>query len=367
MSIRNSSVLVSRCMMATVIAGVIIASSGDASAGFSGGFFSRSVGGISINAQGVVDQPVAADRLALQRSMVKALAERAVPAEMKAGVELRMVSLRGVQAAVANAIQNNAGKIPEEVKYLAGLQRIQYVLVYPEDNDIVIAGPAEGWTVNGVGEMVGLTTGRPVMRLDDLVVALRTVDAARKVGITCSIDPTQEGRQRFSAFMSRQRTFSPTVVEGIKKAMGPQQITLTGVDPTSHFARVLVTADIRMKRLAMGLDKSPVDGLPSFLGLMKSTRGRITNMMPRWWLACNYQPLGRGEDGLVWELRGPGVKAMTEDELVSQDGKVKQTGKKSPIAQKWADAFTKKYDELSTKTPSSASFATAWICAWSPL
>jgi hypothetical protein len=74
-------------------------------------------------------------------------------------------------------------------------------------------------------------------------------------------------------------------------------------------------------------------------------------MMPRWWLACNYEPLAKSPDGLAWEIRGPGVKAMTEDELIGDDGSVKGTGKANPAAQKWADMMTAKYDELSVKQP----------------
>ena len=63
---------------------------------------------------------------------------------------------------------------PTPIKYLAGLQRIHYVFVYPEQKDIVLVGPGEGWKVDAKGNVVGITTGRPVMLLDDLLVALRT-------------------------------------------------------------------------------------------------------------------------------------------------------------------------------------------------
>jgi hypothetical protein len=53
------------------------------------------------------------------------------------------------------------------------------------------------------------------------------------------------------------------------------------------------------------------------------------------------------EDGLSWELQGPGVKAMTEDDFVAADGTVTGTGRKSAPAQRWADLMTDKYDELS--------------------
>jgi hypothetical protein len=74
-------------------------------------------------------------------------------------------------------------------------------------------------------------------------------------------------------------------------------------------------------------------------------------MTPRWWLACNYDALGRSEDGLSWRLRGQGVKAMTEEELVV-DGKAKGTGASSPLAQKWADNMTETYGELAAKETS---------------
>ena len=35
--------------------------------------------------------------------------------------------------------------IPEELFYLAGLQRIEQIFVFPEEQDLVIAGPAEGF------------------------------------------------------------------------------------------------------------------------------------------------------------------------------------------------------------------------------
>src|SRR5439155_3963598 len=70
-----------------------------------------------------------------------------------------------------------------------------------------------------------------------------------------------------------------------------------------------------------------------------------------WWMACNYEPLAKSEDGLAWELRGPGVKVLTEDEIIGADGGVTGTGKVSPVAQKWANLMTEHYDELSAKEP----------------
>jgi hypothetical protein len=268
---------------------------------------------------------------------------------------MRKISLKALEAACEKALTENSGKLPDEIKYLGGLLRVQYVFVYPEQQDIVLAGPAEGWKVDDAGNVVGVTTGRPVLQLDDLIVALRCVRGARQGGISCSIEPTEEGRQKLKEFLEQQARVSqprniPQLEQTMKQLFGPQVISLTGVPSNSHFARVLVAADYRMKRLAMNLDPAPLAGFPSYVELMKSG-GKDTRDNPRWWLACNYEPVAKSEDNLAWELRGQGVKCLTEDDIFAADGSAQQTGKASPMAQKWADMMTDRYDELSVKEP----------------
>jgi hypothetical protein len=263
---------------------------------------------------------------------------------------LRKISLKRLEAALAAAVKDRK-PLPDEMRLLGGLQRIEYVFAYPEQNDVVLAGPGEGWRVDGSGYVVGVTTGRPTLLLDDLLVALRCVQEAREKGITCSIEPTAEGRRRFELFMRRQRRFSPAVVDGIAKSLGPQQVLITGVPPTSHFARVMLAGDYRMKRIAMQLDESPESALPSYLALLRSTRSRDRNVMPRWWLACDFEPLACSPDGLAWQIRGRGVKAVTEDDLIAADGSAVETGRTNPVAQEWADRMNACYDRLAVKEP----------------
>jgi hypothetical protein len=316
-------------------------------AGFQG-FRSSAVGGVSINVEGFVGPPSIDGRKRLLEELRKEIKSPA--AELNAPVEMRMVSLRGLEAACEEA-KSDLGKLPEEVRFLAGLQRIQYIFVYPEDNDIVLAGPGEGWKIDDSANVVGVTTGRPVLLLDDLLIALRSVDEARRGGITVSIDPTEDGVQRLNRLLSSQPPrggVSPAMENAMKEAFGPQTVTIKGVPATSHFARVMTAADYRMKRIAMNIDRSPVKELPSYLEMIRGLRTSVINRStPRWWLACNYEPLAASEDGLAWEIRGPGVKAMTEDEVIAADGTRKETGKASPMAQKWSDQMTAKYDELS--------------------
>ncbi|MFP6574639.1 MAG: DUF1598 domain-containing protein [Pirellulaceae bacterium] len=312
----------------------------------------RAVGGISIDAAGVVQPAALADQANLVTLLRKQLKEAPEGLVVPAG--MRMISLRGLEEALEASIRNNQGALPDELRYMAGLQRIEYVFVVPERNDIVLAGPGEGWRVDDQGNIVGITTGRPVLRLDDFMAALRAVQEARRGGISVSIDPTEKGYQQLQTLLAEQRRSRrtpqlATLEPAMRKAFGNQQIKILGVPTTSHFARVMVAADYKMKRLAMKLDPSPVKGLTSFVDMVKNARNIPPDVNPRWWLACNYEPLVRSEDSLAWQLRGPGVKAMTEDEFVDDNGRVRSDGSKNPMAQKWADQLTKHYDELSKK------------------
>jgi hypothetical protein len=308
--------------------------------------FGTRVGGVAIDTSGVVTMADKGNRVLVRDALRKMHAAPA--AALNGATEMRMVSLKKLDEAIVASGKTIAEQLPDDIRFLAGIQRIQYVLVYPEENDIVIAGPGEGWKVDEEGNIVGVTTGRPVLRLEDLLVAFRTVDNARQGGISCSIDPTPEGRQRLENLSANHRGSGAPSMVAMRKALGPQQITLTGIPTDSHLARILVSSDYHMKRLGMNLDNSPVKGLPSFLDMLKrDSSGDYPT--PRWWLECDYEPLGRSEDGLGFEIRGRGVKCMAEDEIIDAQGNATGKGTASGAAQRWADLMTAHYDELSTK------------------
>lgn len=304
------------------------------------------VGGVSINPDGVLNL-VPVEQLAELRKL-RADSVRGAAGDIGRASQLRKVSLRGLELALSAKV--DAGQpIPEEMLFLAGLQRVEYVFVYPERQDIVLAGPAEGWQLNERGNVLGKTTGRPVVHLEDLVVALRMIEAAERTGISVSIDPTPEGIRRVQAVAGSAQKPNSALLAKLEQSLGPQKIRISGVPAESRFARVLVSADYHMKRLAMKLSESPVEGLPSYLDLA-SPRHDI-NLMPRWWLAADYKSLAKGPDGLTWRIRGPAVRAMTEDSLLKASGGLEATGKSNPQAQKWAEAFTAHYDTLAAKMP----------------
>lgn len=311
--------------------------------------YSRAVGGISIDADGLLSgaRPDALGTL----SRLRGQAMQKIPGAMNATANMRKISLRQLEAALEDCV-NNKKPIPDEIKYLAGLQRIHYIFVYPEQNDIVLVGVGEGWKVDAKGNVVGIESGRPVMLLDDLLVALRTAMSARRGGITCSIDPTAEGIQRMKQVVlgpAQNGQQAQAYASALAKSLGLQQISLHGVPATSHFARVLVAADYRMKRIAMSIEPSPIHGLPSYLQ-MHSPRARGLKT-PRFWLEPSYEAILHDADGLAFELSGSAVKAMTEEDFLTTTGNIKHSGKASRSAQRWADIMTKKYPQLAVADP----------------
>jgi hypothetical protein len=310
----------------------------------------QAVGGISIKSDGLIENATV-DTLGKLKAERARLIKKA-PADLNAAASLRKVSLRGLEEAVEESL--NSGKpLPEEVVFLAGLQDIRYVFVYPEQKDILLVGFGEGWRIDARGNIVGITTGKPVLILDDLLTALRSATASSRSGISCSIDPTPEGIEQLRAHVATLKTIgnAKATAAGIERALGRQQVTFAGVPTTSRFAGVLVAADYRMKRLAMAFEPSPVQGMPSFLALYKSTGVGMDNVLQRWWLEPKYESVLRSPDGLAWEFNGASVKCMTEEDFATAGGQREHTGRPSAVAQKWADNMTAHYDALAVAEP----------------
>lgn len=311
--------------------------------GFGG---NRAVGGVMVDSAGVLQSASLDQKQETLKALQQSVSQPQGALGQSAG--LRMISLRGLQSAIAEHAASGQ-PLSDELRYLAGMQRIEYVFVYPDRQDVVIAGPAEPWTVRADAAVVGVQSGRPVLQLDDLLVALRSVETARHEGITCSIEPTAEGRRRLQDLLQRitlQPGQNPAALEpAMREAFGPQMILLSGVPADSRYARTLVAADYQMKRIAMALEESPVAGLPSYL-MMARNQNHARNSNPRWWMACNYDSLTHSDDKLAWRISGQGVKTLTETDLVAADGSVSSSGKADKMASKWADTMTAKFNEL---------------------
>jgi len=311
--------------------------------------------GVFIDADGVLKYRYVADPTGRLTQRKLAEARFTLNKDVAKPSKLRKISLNRLEAALAERLKQN-GRPTSEMQYLAGLQRLQYVFYYPQTRDIVIAGPAEGWGENLAGRTIGIHSGRPVLELQDLIVALRAYPAdGRKVGaVTCSIDPTAEGLQRLQKFMSSLRP-QPTqrwaqyAATGMSKSLGLQTITIGGISPKTHFAEVLVEADYRMKLIGIGIERPQVKLVSYVERANAATVAR--NAMQRWYFVPDYECVRVAEDKLAMQLVGDGVKLVGEDEVVQADGSRVAAGGRSRASQQFVDNFTAVYPELAAKLP----------------
>ncbi len=307
--------------------------------------------GIRIDPQGVVAPAFSeAKSASLQKKQAEAFASEHLSADLQAHSDLRKVSLVKLEQAYTALLDGNQA-VPPEMQHLAGLQRIDYVFVDPDGRDVVLAGPAEGFAPDASGRMRGLTTGRPPIRLDDLLVAMRTV--LRGDGsIGCSIDPDE---QRLAALQDYVRqNSSATSSAGAKRRyvqmaqiLGMENISVWGVPENSHYAHVLVEADYRMKRISLGAEPSGVREIRSHLSLLVPNG----NSMQRWWFAPLYEAIHAAEDGTAYQFVGQRAQLLSQEERVSAEGDRSDTAFTRASTQKFAQLFTGHFTELAEASP----------------
>jgi hypothetical protein len=308
---------------------------------------SRAVGGVVVDPSGMLAKAGAADLEEIRRLQADLGAR--IPAGMESKVPLRKISLVRITQALGEAIASGQ-PVPEEIYLLGGLQEVRYIVADREAKDIVLVGPAEGWKPGPSGVPIGVTSGRAVMLLDDLVVALRSLGRAKPEVITCSINPRPETLPEIERFTRALAPNTPPdlVAERVEQILGPQEVSVTGVPVDSHFARVLVAADFRMKRFGLGLDPAPVPNLPPFTAFI---RGQAAGMMPRWWLVPEAPPVQHDPEGLIWQLPEIKVKTLSETQFLAVREQGRAATRSVPGAERWAEAMTAQYDRLAAADP----------------
>jgi Protein of unknown function (DUF1598) len=309
--------------------------------------------GVIVDAQGVLRLQHFADpggQLAKRRI---AEARAKLNPDVAKSSPLRKVSLNRLEAAVRERLANNQPP-NEEMQFLAGLTRLRYVFYYPDTKDIVIAGPAEGWAADPANHMCGIESGRPVLELQDLVVALRAFPPSegKAPTILVSIDPTQEGLARMRQFLkSLGSNLTPDdaqmIVNGLRTNLGMQNIRIGGVRANTHFAQVLLECDYRMKLIGLGMEEPPV----RMASYVDRARPSASNALERWYFIPDYNCARVAADKLGLELVGDTVKLVSENELVAADGSRAKTGKSNKASELFTTSFTKKYAEIAARIP----------------
>jgi len=313
--------------------------------------------GVDIDAAGVIGSLLTDDRT----TDLTTLRETAAPGRSSQGARrnspLRKVSLPRLEKHVQLCLAD--GRQPTEaMQLLAGLTRIEYVFVYPDTGDLVIAGPAGDWVLGKEGRVVNADSNQPVLRLDDLVVLLRHTDKTGAARFGCMINPRQENLARAQAFLkeSAKRSIDPrdrpAWLERLRSSVGRQDVEVYGIDSRTRVAQVMVEADYRMKLVGMGIEEG-VPGVTSYLDLIEIPPGGSPPPMGvlRWWFTLNYDAVTANTDRKAFAIRGQGVKVLSENERLAADGQRIHTGQSEALNRQFAQSFTRHFAALCRKYP----------------
>lgn len=311
--------------------------------------------GVKVSPTGLLHRLNAAE----QTGELAALGVKARQADLNEDVarhsELRMVSLTKLERAVARRIEEGL-PVPETMAQLAGLSHIRYVFAIPESNEIVIAGPAGGWQYNEQGQPVSIRDGQPTLQLDDLVTVLRTF-ARGNADFGCSINTRDEGVKALKEFVEKSQAKGPVSkgavgswVNQIQRKLGHQDIVVWGVPAESRVARVIVEADYRMKLI--GINKLAAGKeIPGYFDLLPVAEQKSQPNMDalRWWLTIQCDSVLHSADRNSFEIQGSSVLCLSENQLITAEGKHVPTGQSEPTNRLFAQNFTSNYSKLAKK------------------
>jgi hypothetical protein len=314
-------------------------------------------GGVLVDAAGTLKLKDARDATAddLERLRGNAAPKRLLEGDPRRSAALRFVSLPRLEREIARR-QDAREPLDAAMLTLAGLQRVEYVFVYPESGDLVLAGPAGDWYADLDGRLLSVDTDLPVVRLDDLLVLLRRGPGGSPFG--CSITPRQTALASTQAFLdaTSDTPLQPGERRGwsrrLRDTLGTQEIEVWGIDPASRVARILVEADYHMKLIGMGLADG-VDGVESYLASIRVVPGEAPPPMSvlRWWFTQHYDVIRASTDGNAFQLVGQGVRVLSENELLAAQGRRVHTGQSDDLNRQFADRFTAHFKELASKYP----------------
>lgn len=273
----------------------------------------------------------------------------------------RAVSLR-VLNDVAKGI--SAGEYSDDVSRLCGVTKLHGFVVdlgeASKEGDIILLGEVD--------------PDLPSLYLDDFVVALRNAwrKYARLEGNTyyysvpgCSIDPDSKTLIELqqiarTIFGSSSEGKSEEVIQKWKRVGAkPQKVRVMGVPSDSHFAKVMVDADYYAKRLVDGSESLNIKGFVSLVDMnLNKAKEDIINHRP---ISIPTQCLNRfwffpGENDYVEDqgvvlINRCEVTLLTEQEFITHSGDIAGSGMADPFAQKFAENFTERYEQIAYEKP----------------
>ncbi len=262
--------------------------------------------------------------------------------DVRRASDFRLVSLPRLERHIS-ALRAAGQPVPEELSALAGLTAVEFLFVFPDTGDIVIGGPAGNWEADQSGRFLNTQNGQPTLQLDDLVTLSRTFSNGGRGFFMCTIDPRPEQVKAVHQLASAARLTAGSArgfASQLEQTLGLQNVTVQGVPQNSRVASVIVDADYQMKLVGIGRREGAA-GMKSYFDLVgRAERQGASLDALRWWMTVGYDAIRTSPDMYAFEFTGRSVRCLSENQLVSDDGSRKSTGKADSANEKFAELFT---------------------------
>lgn len=275
---------------------------------------------------------------------------------------IRCVSLRGVAEQIARR-RLSGQPIDDELRHLAGISRVRYVVIDPGSGDAILVGQVGGIQSQD-GWMLDSRSGAAAIRLDHLAACLTAVISRRPLG--CSIDPTPQSlaiAADVSAAIRDGEIAEGIADEALRDALGDQVVRVFGVPGDTPIAHLMVHADRHMKRLSLGLEPMP-QGVDNYLDVVARhiRKGPPDGQLLRLWFTGNATAVRRSSDGRVFELGGRPMKLQSETQRAGEAGDRIASADDVRLVD-FVDGFNRNLDEIARQYPAYAALQSVYHAA----
>lgn len=268
----------------------------------------------------------------------------------------RAISLKVLQEKVKDCMTK--GTCPEDILQLCNIRKITGYVTDEKNRDIILIGKIDDTM--------------PPLYLEDFIIALRNtwMKYAELKGNTyyysnpgCSIDPNpmvlktleQVADQIFRS--SNPERVQKNLTQWNNACNQSQQVRVLGIPYDTRFGKVMVDADYYMKRLVDGSVNLDIKGFTSLLDMTLNTvredieRGNPISVplssLNRFWFYPGENSFF--EDKGVVYIKKSDVMLLTEEQFLTKKGEVSGTGRPNLLAQKFAESFSAKYNEIAKR------------------
>jgi hypothetical protein len=276
--------------------------------------------------------------------------------------ELRCVSLRSVAKQIAKR-RLSGQPVGDELRHLAGLSRIRFVVIDQENEDVLLLGKVGGIESRD-GWVRDSRSGAVTIRIDQLAACFATVISRQPMG--CSIDPTAQALKQAAEVSTaiRRSEIAPGVADAaLREALGDQVVRVFGVAGDTSIAHLMVHADRHMKRLSLGLEPMP-RGVENYLDVVARymRNGPPDGQLLRLWFAGQAAPVRQSSDGLTFELGGRSMMLQSETQRAGIAGERLAAADDVRLVE-FVSGFNRNLDAIASHYPAYAALETVYHSA----